>query len=188
MTLPLLCLSLLATAPAPAPHAYSLQQYMAIKRANDPSFAPDGSRFAFATNASGDWQTWVTPTSRWEPKRVTHFSGGVITRWSPTGSTLLAMADRNGDQKYQLYTIDPDRGDTTLLTREPESQHRLGGWMPYGKSIFYTSNARDARYFDCYAMDVATQHAAADRGAGVAAGDRGLARRPPPRRRGASLQ
>jgi len=159
MTLPLLCLTILATAPAPAPHAYSLQQYMAIKRANDPSFAPDGSRFSFATNAGGDWQTWGTPTSRWEPKQVTHFSGGVITRWSPTGSTLLAMADRNGDQKYQLYTIDPDRGDTTLLTREPASQHRLGGWMPDGKSIFYTSNARDARYFDCYVMEVATQRA-----------------------------
>src|SRR5215471_6871818 len=159
MTIPLLCLSLLATAPAPAPAAYTLQQYMAIKRSNDPVFSPDAQRIAFASNAGGDWQTWVTPASRWEPRQVTHFSGGGIARWSPTGPMLLAMADRNGDQKYQLYTVDPDRGDTTLLTHDPQAQHRLGGWMPDGKSIFYTSNARDSRYFDCYVMDVATQHA-----------------------------
>ncbi len=141
------------------PHAYSLQQYMAIKRANDPTFSPDAARIAFASNASGDWQLWVTPTSRWEPRQLTHFAGGVVGRWSPTGRTLLAMADRNGDQKFQLMTIDAETGDTTLITHEPEAHHRLGGWMPDGKSIFYTSNARDARYFDCYVMDPTTQRA-----------------------------
>ena len=154
-----LVLTLLATAPARAGGVYTLQQYMAIKRANGPSFSPDGGRIAFTSNASGDWQLWVTPTSRWEPRQITRFTGGVEGSWSPTGATFLGMADRNGDQKYQLYTIDPDRGDTTLLTHEPEVQHRLGGWMPDGKAIFYASNARDSRYFDCYVMDVATQHA-----------------------------
>jgi len=155
----LICLSPLAATAAAGTHAYTLQQYMAIKRANGPSFSPDAKRVAFESNASGDWQLWVTPETRWEPRQITHFSGGVEGGWSPTGSQVLGMADRNGDQNYQLYAIDPDRGDTTRLTHELGVQHRLGGWMPDGKAIFYTSNARDARYFDCYVMDVATQHA-----------------------------
>ena len=140
-------------------HAYTLQQYMAIKRANGPSFSPGADHITFTSNASGAWQLWRTPTARWEPKQISHFSGGAEGRWSPTGSMLLAMADRNGDQKFQLFTIDPENGDATLLTREPDAQHRLGGWMPDGKAIYYTSNARDARFFDCYVMDVGTRHA-----------------------------
>ncbi len=84
---------LAGAATEPAPHAYSLEQYMAIKRANDPTFSPDAARIAFASNASGDWQLWMTPTSRWEPRQVTHFAGGVVGRWSPTGKTILGMAD-----------------------------------------------------------------------------------------------
>jgi len=159
MILLTLALSLLAAAAAAAPASYSLRQYMAIKRANDPSFSFDAGRIAFASNASGDWQLWVTPAFRWQPRQVGHFSGGVTGRWSPRDSTLLGMADRNVDQKYQLYRIDSDRGDTTLLTREPDASHRLGGWMPDGRSIFYTSNARDARYFDVYVMDITSRHA-----------------------------
>src|SRR5580765_8454415 len=139
--------------------SYTLQQYMAIKRSNDPRFAPDGDRITFASNASGDWQLWVTPTSRWQPRQVTHLAGGVIALWSPAGKSLLAMADRNGDQKYQLYMLDVESGETTLVTHEPGAQHRLGGWMPDGKSIFYTSNVRDPRYIDCYVMDLGTKQA-----------------------------
>ena len=148
-----------AATPAAAMPAYTLEQFMAIKRANDPSFSPDADRIAFASNAGGDWQLWTTPTSHWEPKQVSRFAGGTSGRWSPKGATVLAMFDRNGNQNYQLATIDVDRGDTTQVTHEPDVQHRLGGWMPDGKTIFYTSNARDRRYFDCYVMNVETQHA-----------------------------
>src|SRR5262245_42136212 len=135
-------------APGSAPQTYTLPQYMAIKRANDPSFSPGADTITFASNASGDWQLWRTPVSHWEPKQLGHFDGGVIGRWSPTGQTIVAMSDRGGDQKYQLFLIDPVSGDTTRITTEPEAGHRLGGWMPDGKSVFYTSNARDRRYFD----------------------------------------
>ncbi|MGH7724059.1 MAG: S9 family peptidase [Candidatus Eiseniibacteriota bacterium] len=112
---------------------------------------------AFSSNASGSWQVWVTPTSRWEPKQLTQSSGSAIGRWSPTGSTLLVMADQNGDQKFQLFTFDVASGESTRVTHNLEAYHRLGGWMPDGRSIFYTSNSRDKRYVDCYVMDLETQ-------------------------------
>jgi dipeptidyl aminopeptidase/acylaminoacyl peptidase len=150
---------LVATAAAPPKPSYTLDQYMAIKRANDPSFSPDAASVAFASNASGEWQIWTTPTSRWAPKQVSRMAGGVIGRWSPNAAVILAMSDRGGDQKHQLYTIDVASGETTLVTHAPDARHALGGWMPDGRSIFYTSNARDRRYFDCYVEDVATQRA-----------------------------
>src|SRR5262245_9778760 len=99
MNLPLLqlLLSLTAAAPTTGPPAYTLQQYMGIKRSNDPIFSPDADRIAFSSNASGGWQLWLTPAYRWQPKQITRFNGNALGRWSPTGSKLLVMADRNGD-------------------------------------------------------------------------------------------
>src|SRR5262249_26229792 len=130
------CLMAARVAPAPGPprNEYTLQQYMAIKRSNEPTFSPEADRIAFASNASGDWQLWVTPLSQWQSKQVSHFAGGFSARWGPKGNAVLAMVDRNGDQKFQLLTIDSQTGETTLVTHEPEASHRLGGWMPDGRS------------------------------------------------------
>jgi len=156
-----LLIGLFPHAPAPdSTHAYTLQQYMAIKRANNPTFSPDADRIAFATNASGNWQVWVTPVAGWQPEQLTRFEGGSGGgHWSPKGEHILAMVDQNGDRNFQLFTVDARGGDTTRLTRADTVRHNFGGWMPDGGSIFYTSNARDRRYFDCYVMDVATKRA-----------------------------
>src|SRR5262249_46842336 len=139
---------LVAAAPAgPAGGPYTLRQYMAITRSNEPHFSPTADRIAFAANATGSWQVWITPVARWRPRQLSHFEGNSTCSWSPTGDTLLAMTDRNGDQKYQLLTLDVRTGAVTQLTHDPEVRNRIGGWMPGGRSIFYTSNARDRRYF-----------------------------------------
>jgi dipeptidyl aminopeptidase/acylaminoacyl peptidase len=43
------------------------------------------------------------------------------------------------------------------LTADPKVQHQWGGWSADGRSIFYTANSRDERYFDCYVMDLETK-------------------------------
>ena len=88
-------LLLAAAAPLPPP-AYTLQQYMAIKRANDPSFSPAADRIAFSTNATGVWQLWVTPVAKREPKQLTRFPGGMCNRASadmPFRSVRFAAED-----------------------------------------------------------------------------------------------
>ena len=78
--------TLLAAAPAsPANGAYTLRQYMAIKRSNGPLFSPAADRIVFSTNASGSWQLWITPIARWQPRQLSHFEGGAEGRWSPSG-------------------------------------------------------------------------------------------------------
>jgi dipeptidyl aminopeptidase/acylaminoacyl peptidase len=140
--------------------AYTLQQFMAIKRANGPAFSPGAERISFATNASGNWQVWVTPIAAWQPKQLTEFAAGTSSpHWSPKGEAILVMVDHHGDRNSQLLTVDARTGASTALTRADSVRHNFGGWMPDGRSIFYTSNARDRRYFDCYVMDVATQRA-----------------------------
>jgi dipeptidyl aminopeptidase/acylaminoacyl peptidase len=133
---------------------------MAIRRANDPTFSPTADRISFATNASGNWQVWITPIAKWQPRKLTEFASGVANpRWSPKGEDLVVMVDQHGNGNHQLIRVDVRSGRITRLTHADTVRHNLGDWMPDGKSIFYTSNARDRRYFDGYVMDVATQRA-----------------------------
>ncbi|HEV7559462.1 MAG TPA: hypothetical protein VGO00_28495, partial [Kofleriaceae bacterium] len=143
-----------------APHPYTLRQFLDVHRSNTASLSPDGSRIAFETNATGDWQVWLTTAKGDAPRQLTHFPssvGGVL--WSPTGDDLLVSSDHDGDQQYQLYLIGAGGSAPRPLTAEPDVKHDIGGWSRDGRSVFFASNARDRRYFDCYLMDVATKQA-----------------------------
>ncbi len=150
-----LCISQSLCTPS-VQHTYSLSQYMAMKRANGPTLSQGADRVAYATNSSGNWQLWVVSVSGAGPRQLTKFSGGIgASAWSPRGENVLVVADRNGDQKYQFLLVSAVTAEVTTLTDNAETQNDFGGWSTDGKSIFYTSNARDPKYFDCYVMDIA---------------------------------
>src|SRR5687768_4431914 len=134
---------------------YPLRQYLNIRGAAFPTISPEGSQVAFRTNITGTSQVWrVSANSGW-PDQLTFFPSSVSSvSWSPRGDQILVAADNNGDEQFQFYTVTPDGSRLTALTSNPKVRHEFGGWSADGKQIFYTSNARDQRFFDCYVMDV----------------------------------
>lgn len=142
------------------PHHYTLRQFLEVHRSNTASLSPDASRVAFVTNTTGNWQAWVAPATGTAPRQITRFPDRVAELlWSPTGDDILVTSDHGGDQQFQLYLVSADGGEPRPLTSAPDVKHDFGGWSRDGRFVFYASNARDRKYFDCYLMDVQTRQA-----------------------------
>jgi dipeptidyl aminopeptidase/acylaminoacyl peptidase len=143
-----------------APHRYTLRQFLEAHRSNTASLSPDATRLAFASNTTGDWQVWIASASGSAPRQITRFpSGASAVLWSPASDDILVASDHDGDQQYQLYLVGTDGSAPRPLTSALDVKHDLGGWSRDGRFVFYASNARDRRYFDCYLLDVRTREA-----------------------------
>lgn len=153
-------LILLALMPGQAQPPYSLRQYLSIRGAVDAAISPDGKEVLFRTSITGTAQVWkVSDRGGW-PDQLTFFPSGVASAtWSPKGDGFLAVVDQDGNEQFQFYWIKSDGTQTIPLTDNPKVRHSLGGWSHDGKSIFYTSNARDPRFFDCYLLDMQSRQA-----------------------------
>jgi dipeptidyl aminopeptidase/acylaminoacyl peptidase len=77
--------------------------------------------------------------------------------WSPRGDVVLFAKDQGGDERSQLYIMDPNGENIAALTSEPKVIHAFGGFSRDGNWICYSSNARSERYFDVYVMELATR-------------------------------
>ena len=135
--------------------AYSIQQYLNIKSATAPAFAPDSARIAYLTNISGTNQVWIVDISGGKPRQLTDYDDAVsFVRWA--GDGLIFGKAKGGDENTQFYWMRPDGTDVKPLTNEPAVRHNFGNVSWDGKTIYYASNKRDRNFFDIYSMDLAT--------------------------------
>ena len=103
-----------------------------------PTISPDGKRFAFVSDRSGNPQIYVAPINGGEPQRIT-FEGDYNTdpQWSPRGDRLAFVGKANGS--FNIYTISPDGTDMQQLTSD-ETDDTSPAWSPFGRMIVFASN------------------------------------------------
>src|SRR5579859_1119958 len=140
---------------------YSFERYLNARMAFGASFSPDGQRLTFLTNITGVAEVWSVPvdmaTNPSWPEQLTFVGDRVgSASYSPVADTLLVSADVGGSEHMQLYLLSGDGANFTALTARPESIYQFGDWSPDGKRFTYSSNERDARYFDVYERTLAT--------------------------------
>ncbi len=131
----------------------------------DPQISPDGKRIAFVKmtiDKLGNKYSrniWIAePNGRSRRLRQFTFGGGSAhsPRWSPDGSTLAFISNRDG--KSQLYLIGLDGGEARAITSMPNGLSlpvwsaagtRLA-WSPDGKRIAFAApvNAEERRRED----------------------------------------
>src|SRR5215468_628497 len=119
----------------------TIEDAMAIKQIGAPQFSPDGKRIAYTIS---EWD-------KKENRRVSHIwlvsvDGGPTTKlttgdkgetspqWSPDGSSIAFIADR--DKGNQVWVIPVDGGEADKLTGE-ENNIQSYRWSPDAKSIFF---------------------------------------------------
>ena len=102
----------------------------------DPTWSPDGSMIAFASNRSGTRQLYVASANGNKVEQVTDLNNmGGRSTWSPDGKHLAFYRGPAGDR--DIYVININGGGLDRLTNGGDN---LGpSWSPNGEWIAFTS-------------------------------------------------
>ena len=103
-----------------------------------PAYSPDGSRIAFQSDRSGDWEIWTCARNGSDPVQLTHFRGALAgtPRWSPDGKQIVFDSRASGPS--QIYMITAAGGEPRRLTNDPEGSE-VPSWSRDGRWIYYSA-------------------------------------------------
>ena len=117
--------------------------FFRVQIASDPQIAPDGKRIVYVRNSadiSSDRRVsnlWIINSDGTEHRPLTSGAyNDTLPRWSPDGTRLAFVSDRDG--KPQLYLRWMDSGQTAKLT-DLENPPAGISWSPDAKQIAFTS-------------------------------------------------
>ncbi len=135
---------------------YSIERYLNIRSAGSPNFSPDGKRIAFLTNITGTSQIWFVDANGGYPEQMTAYQDNVaFVRWSAKGNFLIFGKASGGDENTQFFWMSSDGAEIKQLTNAPKVRHNFGAISEDGTKIYYSSNKRNAQFFDVYSMTLA---------------------------------
>ena len=129
----------------PTPRAMVPQDLTRIRFASDPQIAPDGRTVAFVvTTLSEDKDEylsniWVVSATGGEPRRFTTGPRrDTSPRWSPDGSRLAFISEREPGKKGQLHVMPAGGGEAIRLT---DLRHGLSApeWSPDGTRLAFAA-------------------------------------------------
>jgi dipeptidyl aminopeptidase/acylaminoacyl peptidase len=133
----------------------SLSQYLNIRVTGTPQLSPNGSEYVFLWSITGTPQVWKSKTAGGFPEQLTFFEDRIQSvLWSPAGDKVLFSKDAGGDEKTQIFSMNPDGSEIKQLTPNPKAIYDLSGISRDGKLIAYRSNERKESVFDVYVMAV----------------------------------
>ena len=106
-----------------------------------PSWSPDGTRFAFASKRDGNFEIYTMDADGSQLTRLTDDPAeDVEPAWSPDGEKIVFTSDRDtpgvsGD----IYVMNADGSNVTRLTDDP-GDDRHPSWSPNGAQIAFQSD------------------------------------------------
>ncbi len=122
------------------------------------ALSPDGRTVAYSSNVDGAFDLWTIPVTGGMPLRLTRLTGQAVWQiaWAPDGKTLVFTADRDGDEQYQLFTIDLDGQNMAEIGSGPGCQRVLADdpFDPAGRHLIYAANDRDETVQDILTRDL----------------------------------
>lgn len=119
-----------------------------------PAFSPDGSRIAFASNRSGDWNIFHTNTNGDPPVQVTFDSAHELhPTWSPDGKTLAYCKLGSQSGRWEIWMVDVDDSSAPRFLE----YGLFPQWNPdpaRNKIVFQRARGRGSRLFSVWTFDV----------------------------------
>jgi Tol biopolymer transport system component len=111
----------------------------------DPSWSPDGTRIAFASNDFGNtYDIYVIDADGSGLVNVTHGYPAFSTApaWSPDGRQIAFSRFTDTPTNFDVYVMDPDGSNQKMLTMDPASDGELAGptWSPDSRRIAFWSS------------------------------------------------
>lgn len=147
----------LAQTSRPTPvRQYTIEQFMDIVQVNMSSFSADEKSVLFHNNKTGIFNVYSVPTAGGEGTRLTASTkeSTYAVSYFPHDSRFLYTYDKGGNEDSHLFARTSD-GSERDLTPGEKTKANFAGWSADEQAFFYTTNERDARYFDVYKMSIA---------------------------------
>ncbi len=144
------------TATAPVKE-YTIEQFMNTVRIGGSSFSSDEKSILFHNNKSGIFNVHSVPVSGGAATQLTNSTkeSTFAVSYFPTDSRFLYTYDRGGNENSHIYLRETDGSERDLTPGDKVKANFLG-WSHDRKSFFYSTNERDARYFDIFEMPIDT--------------------------------
>ena len=109
-----------------------------------PSWSPDGTQIAFASNLGGsaNFDIYVMNIDGTNVRPiVTHSGGDFAPAWSPDGQKILFQAWRSNETGWDIFVVNIDGTEERPLIASP-SDEQLPVWSPDGTQIAFQSGSR----------------------------------------------
>ena len=136
---------------------YTIEQFMNTVRIGGSSFSSDEKSILFHNNKSGIFNVYSVPVSGGAATQLTNSTkeSTFAVSYFPTDSRFLYTYDRGGNENSHIYLRETD-GTERDLTPGDKVKANFLGWTHDRKAFFYSTNERDARFFDIYKMPIDT--------------------------------
>lgn len=109
-----------------------------------PTWSPDGTQIAFASDRSGNanYNIYVMNVDGSNLRAVVEDTGGDFApSWSPDGQKILFQAWRNNTTRWDIYVVDVDGANEQILISTKldsiELDEQLPIWSPDGSKILF---------------------------------------------------
>lgn len=139
------------------PPRYTIEQFLDTTRVTGSSFSADETRVLFSSNATGIFNAYTVPITGGTPTPLTRSTtdSTFAIGYFPRDDRILFTRDQGGNELTQIFVREPDGTERNLT---PGAKVKAGflGWSHDLRSFYFQSNARDPRFFDVYAVDLAT--------------------------------
>jgi len=137
---------------------YTINDFLEVKSAWSPSFSPDASKVSYISNITGIAQIYLISKSGGDAVQLTNSDDPIsFASFSPTRNLIIFGKSDGGNEKNQLYLLDPNTKAITQLTNNKEARHDFGSWSYDGKRVSFSSTERNGKDFDIFVMDIETK-------------------------------
>ena len=117
-----------------------------------PCFSPDGTKVAFCSNRSGNWDIWMINRDGTGLVQLTRDRGDEIApSWSPNGTQLAYTVWGYRTHQWEIWTLNVEQP----ATRSFLAHGMFPKWSPDGKRIaFQRARQRGSEWFSVWTIDL----------------------------------
>lgn len=133
------------------PAKYTIEQFMNIKEVRGGKFSPDERKLLVNSKETGIFNAYEIDLTSGETKQLTNSEDNAIFSRSyfPKDNRVIFTSDQGGNEISHIY-VRNSAGEIKDLTPDSTAKSNFYGWSHDRSKFYYSSNKRDARYFDLY--------------------------------------